>query len=94
MKLWSRILKGLKNNDLERLATMIVDEQVRRAEKRINENKYEPLNEQEQDGVMFNYDLALENYVKRTGCPRVMANMVFELHTGWKCQAQSDEVSA
>jgi len=77
MKLWSRILKGLKNNDLERLASMIMDEQVRRAEKRISEGKYETLNEQEQNDVMFDYSLAFENYVSRTGCPRVMANMVF-----------------
>ena len=94
MKLWSRILKGLKNNDLERLVTMIINEQVRRAEKRINEDKYEPLNEQEQNDVMFNYDLAFENYVRRTGCPRVMASMVFELHTDFRPQSQTDEVSA
>lgn len=87
MKLWNRILKGLKNNDLERLNSMIFEEQTRRANKRIAEGKFEPVSYVEKT---MNRDKALDMYIKRTGCPKVMANLIFDnfIHTDTQTYTQ------
>lgn len=79
MRLWKRLLKGLKNNELESLASMILEEQQRRAEKRIAEGRYEILTEEEKETLADDEEQAVAQYRERTGCPAVMARMVMGL---------------
>ena len=75
-----RMIRVLKNNELENLVKVIESEQHRRAEKRIEEGRYSPLDESEKALLNEgNVEGALELYMERTNCPRVMALMVFEL---------------
>jgi hypothetical protein len=70
----------MKNNELAKLLAMVNSEQVRRAQKRIDEGRYLPLTEDEKSQVeRGNQDLAASMYVERTSCPVVMANMVIAL---------------
>ena len=78
MRLWKRLLKGLKNNELESLSCMILDEQERRAQKRISESRFEILTAEEREMLKGDVDEAVSQYCERTGCPRVMAQMVME----------------
>jgi len=77
--LWNRLLKGMKNDELANLSSLIHKEQRRRAEKRISEGRFSELEENEIDLLRdVGRAKATLAYRERTNCPLVMAKMVVD----------------
>jgi hypothetical protein len=75
-----RIVKASLNEELEIIIDMAQKEQNRRAEKRIRDNRYAPLDEREIEYLSVDdVESAVLNYKERTKCPLVMAQKIVEL---------------
>lgn len=76
----SRIVKASLNDELELIIDMAQKEQNRRAENRIRDNRYAPLDENEIECLRTDdFEGAVANYKNRTKCPYVMAEKIVEL---------------
>ncbi len=79
MKFLNRMLKGMKNNELEKISDLVFAEQERRANKRIHEGRYEILNHEEKRALVDDRGEAVNMYCVRTGCPEAMAQLIMDL---------------
>ena len=67
--MWRRMLKGMKNFEMEQLTYLIRDEQKRRADKRIFNGNFSPLNEEELSFINDNEIVkAATAYRRRVRC--------------------------